>query len=97
MIRNQKNYMTVSDICKDSPQFKEFGKLVYALDFSEKPNYNHLRFLLQKNIMDMDIAPCFKINFNGIESKITNNRVESISMESTNMDPMESHDAREGI
>ena len=48
----------------------------------------------------MNIAPSFKINFNGIESMITNNRnqnIENISEESTNFDPMESHDAIEGI
>jgi hypothetical protein len=59
-----------------------------------------MKFLLQKNILDMDIAPSFKINFNGIESMITNNRnqnIENISEESTNFDPMESHDAIEGI
>lgn len=83
MIKNKKNYLPVGDICERCPQFADLGKLVYALDFTEEPNYNHIKFLLQKNILDMDIAPCYKINFNCIEIKKTDNINDNISEEST--------------
>ena len=37
--------------------FLDFAESIYALKFDEKPNYNHLRFLLQKNLMNKDMFP----------------------------------------
>ena len=34
-----------------------------SLAFEETPNYNFLRFLLQKNLMNQNISPDPKINF----------------------------------
>ena len=56
--------MTVNEICDSCPQFLDFGNLVYSLKFTEGPNYNHLIFILQKNILEMNIVPHTKINFN---------------------------------
>lgn len=35
----------------------DFAKEIYALRFKEKPDYSKLRFLLTKEILNMDIQP----------------------------------------
>ena len=41
----------------DTPYLTEFGEVVFGLQFDEEPNYSHLIFLLQKNLMNMDLNP----------------------------------------
>ena len=36
---------------------KEFCQKIYALKFDEKPDYNKLRWLLRKNLLDTEIVP----------------------------------------
>ena len=37
--------------------FTEFAEEIYSLEFAEEPNYNLLRFLLAKNLMERDLFP----------------------------------------
>jgi hypothetical protein len=41
-----------------------FGEEIYSLYFSEKPNYNKLKFLLKKELLDLDKVPDKKYDWN---------------------------------
>ena len=41
----------------NTPWLTQFGELIFNLDFKEEPNYSQLIFVLQKNLMDMDLNP----------------------------------------
>jgi len=41
----------------DCPYLIPFAEEIYSYKFSEKPNYNKLRFLLTKELMEQDMAP----------------------------------------
>jgi hypothetical protein len=34
-----------------------FAKAIYKIEFEEKPNYNYLKFLLAKNLMEQNTTP----------------------------------------
>ena len=64
-LQKLKQVTTVEEICQTSNcnHFIEFGKLAYSIEFDEEPNYNKLRFLLEKNLLQQDIVPTRKICF----------------------------------
>lgn len=41
-----------------------FAEYVYSLNFDEEPNYNKIRFMLTKNILDFNLVPNFKYDWN---------------------------------
>jgi hypothetical protein len=41
-----------------------FAEEIYSLYFSEKPNYNKLKFLLKKELLDLDKVPDKKYDWN---------------------------------
>ena len=41
------------------PILIDFAKEIYKLHFKEKPNYEKLRFLLTKELLNLDIVPNF--------------------------------------
>ena len=41
-----------------------FAEYVYSLDFAEEPNYNKMKFLILKNILDHNLVPNFKYDWN---------------------------------
>jgi len=41
-----------------------FAEEIYSLKFSEKPNYNKLRFLLKKELLDLEKVPDKKYDWN---------------------------------
>ena len=59
-----KEEINVSEICKHCPEFLSFGREAYNYTFDEVPDYNKLKFLLQKNIMNLNEVPKYEINFN---------------------------------
>ena len=46
-------------MCKNSKCefFTSYAEYVYGLKFEEEPNYNYLRFILTKNLMNIDLFP----------------------------------------
>ena len=58
-IKDKKSRYTARQLCKRSNSMflKDLCQDVYDLKFDEKPNYNLLRWYLQKNILDRDMAP----------------------------------------
>lgn len=55
----KKNKYTPKKFCSSSEcdYFIEFAELIYDLRFDEKPEYGKLRFILEKNLMDVDLYP----------------------------------------
>ena len=49
--------MKPSEICVKTKFLEPFANEVYDLSFDEEPNYSHLKFLLLKNLLDLNIAP----------------------------------------
>lgn len=47
-----------------------FAEEVYKIGFEDKPNYNYLRFLLQKNLMDQNTSPNMKFEWQHVEDEI---------------------------
>jgi len=41
-----------------------FAEEIYSLKFAEKPNYSKLRFLLKKELLDLDQVPDKKYDWN---------------------------------
>ena len=41
-----------------------FAEEVYSITFSEKPNYNKLKFLLKKELLDLEKVPDKKYDWN---------------------------------
>ena len=46
-----------------------FAKEVFSYEFTEKPNYNKLRFLLEKNLLDHEIIPDNNFDWNTNENE----------------------------
>ena len=44
-----------------------FAKEVFSYEFKEKPNYNKLRFLLEKNLLDKNTVPNKQYDWNTSE------------------------------
>ena len=61
--RIAKGTMGIDDLCglnvRESEVFKlkPFVKEVMKLSFNEQPDYNHLRFLLSKPLLEEDLVP----------------------------------------
>ena len=53
-IKRLKNKMSALAVCMlcDTEYLTKFGENIFALEFNEKPDYNYLRFLLTKNLLD---------------------------------------------
>ena len=49
--------MSPSEVCKEAPFLITFAKHVYELEFEEEPNYSYLKFVLIKNLLDVNIVP----------------------------------------
>jgi len=47
-----------------------FADKIFALGYKEKPNYDELRFLLKKNLLDQNIVPNKYFDWNEKEIKI---------------------------
>ena len=58
-IINTKLHTSYIDLCRsfNSAHMIPFAKEVLSLDFFDKPNYNKLRFLLEKNLLDKNMVP----------------------------------------
>ena len=57
---------TAESACKITgcPEFLDFASLIYELKYDEKPDYNKLRFLLTKILLDDEIVPSKKFDWN---------------------------------
>ena len=40
------------------------AEYIYSLDFAEEPNYNKIKFLITKNLLDCNIVPNYKYDWN---------------------------------
>ena len=40
------------------------AEYIYSIGFEEEPNYNKIKFLITKNILDIDMVPNFKYDWN---------------------------------
>ena len=49
------------------PLMVDFAKEVYNIGFKEKPNYGKLRFLLTKEMLNIDLVPSLKFDWNNYE------------------------------
>ena len=58
-IKRKKNKYSPQKFCTalKCAYFTEFAKEIYALGFEDEPDYSHLRFILQKNLMDKNDYP----------------------------------------
>ena len=57
-----------------------FATYIFSLEFKEKPNYNKLRFLLEKNLMERNMVP--SNDFDWLNSKKNEENDKFISDES---------------
>ena len=60
----------------------DFVEEAYAIKFKEQPNYNKLRFLLAKNLLDKELVPTNKLNWIGRVGVIPQEILLAISNES---------------
>ena len=59
----------------------DFAKKVYSIKFAEKPDYQKLRFMLTKILLDNEIVPSKKFDWNNYEEsprQIFENEVNGI-------------------
>lgn len=59
-IKELKENLVPEEFCKSkeaSRHLLSFVKAVLELDFDEKPDYNRLRFLLVKGLLDQNVVP----------------------------------------
>ena len=40
------------------------AEYIYSLEFAEEPNYNKIKFLITKNLLDCNIVPNYKYDWN---------------------------------
>ena len=59
VIKRKKNKYTALEFCKSQKCMflQEFLKRIYDLKFEEEPDYAGLKWLLEKNILDTNMAP----------------------------------------
>ena len=64
-ISRKRMYMPLGDICKEYKVdfLIELAKEIDKLKYKEKPNYNNLVFLLEKSLLDLNIAPAKQYNW----------------------------------
>ena len=48
---------TPEQVCEKAKFLEEFAKYTYSLKFGEEPNYNYLKFILTKQLLDKNIVP----------------------------------------
>jgi serine/threonine protein kinase len=62
-IGEKKSSTSLESLCKDMPDcFKEILKYSKDLKFEEKPNYNYIQDLLNKNIASLNVTPRYEWN-----------------------------------
>jgi hypothetical protein len=62
-MKKLKENQTAKEYCKGKAiHFAEILEYAYGLEFEEEPDYNFLRFMLKKIVLNMDMAPkkCFE-------------------------------------
>ena len=65
-----KNRVTPEILCGQNEEtgvLLPFMKEIFALDFSEKPDYKKLKFLLVQGILDQDLVPDEQYDWNWIQ------------------------------
>ena len=64
--KKRKIESTARSLCEDMDCFLlyDFAQEIYSLEFKEKPDYAKLRFLLTKVLLDQDLAPSNKFDWN---------------------------------
>jgi hypothetical protein len=60
----------------------DFMEEAYEIKFKEEPNYNKMRFLLEKNLLDKTIVPSQRLNWYGISNPLPAVNFNEISNES---------------
>ena len=55
---------SAEQLCENTKYLLPFAKHVLNLAFDEEPNYNKLKFMLVKNLLDSDIIPSKRIEWN---------------------------------
>jgi serine/threonine protein kinase len=56
--RRAKNNESPTELCtRQYPLLCDFSAEIDALDFNERPDYNHLRFILTRILLDFDASP----------------------------------------
>ena len=70
---------TPEQLCKDAQFLLPFAKAVYKLGFDEKPNYNQLKFMFQKNLMDKDLVPDKEYDWERIIAQPDSGRIHILS------------------
>ena len=66
--------MTGHQLCIEMrcPLLIDFANEVYGIGFKEKPNYGKLRFLLTKEMLNVDLMPSLKFDWNEYEESKEN-------------------------
>ena len=55
--RRVKNNESPTQLCsRQYPLLSEFAAVIEALSFNERPNYNHLRFILTRILLDINLS-----------------------------------------
>lgn len=62
----EKLYMPTEEYCqkRKCPHYTEILQTIDQIGFTEKPDYEHLRFLLIKNLLDKGLVPDEKMDWN---------------------------------
>ena len=53
---------------EDAKELTELAEYSYSLSFKDRPNYNKIRFLLTKVLLDQDLVPSKDFDWNKAET-----------------------------
>jgi serine/threonine protein kinase len=72
ILKEQKLRMKPKEICSlmKCEHLTAFLEEAYAIKFKEEPNYNKLRFLLDRNLLDKALIPSRQINWLGVDNNL---------------------------
>lgn len=61
---------TSQELCTEfrSKHMQDFADEVFSIDFKERPNYGKLRFLLERNLLNLNIIPDKNYDWNTSEN-----------------------------
>jgi phage-related protein len=90
---------------REFPQLTKFAEEIWRLAFSERPNYNYLKFLLQKNLLEQNTTSHGLIDFENSPVNHYQNQAElsNLSIEQTvfndveELEDINSHDEEPNI